>query len=241
MATKTKTDVVEFYKDLFLGQRLFVCGNAPSIKDQYPLLKDRHTFAFNHFGLWDAMPFPPTFYGIGDWDNRVEWPNPYRGLGWTDVAPRRANPHRFYLREHEDLDGKRMGWVWIPMWRKAFYQGLMFTAPFRDGPPFGAGGSTPINLGVQFGAYMGFNPIYLLGVEFGSRAEAVWGDSEEGKRVLALKPDTPYNPAFLDGLADAYRHLDARGISLVNCTESGKVRDESPLPYQDLREVLDAD
>jgi hypothetical protein len=237
-AVQSERKTVAWYKDRFKGQRLFVCGNAPSIAAQYPLLREENTFAFNHFGLWDAVPFPPTFYGIGDWDNAVAWDNPYRGLGWEAVAQPNPSQPCFYLREKEDARATEQGWVWIPMWPKTFYQGLMFTAPFQVEPPFGAGGSTPINLGVQLGAYMGFNPIYLLGVEFGSRNEAVWGDSEEGKRLLALKPDKPYNPAFLDGVTDAVQELRKRRIQLINCTEESTLRGR--MLYTDLSEVLDA-
>jgi hypothetical protein len=237
-AIATQLKEYQSYKDRFKGERLFVCGNAPSIAEQYPLLEGEHTFAFNHFGLWDGMPFPPTFYGVGDWDIPAEWENPYVGVGWAGITGSLGGEmDKFYLREKEDPAATELDWTFVPIWPKTFYKDLMFTAPFQQEPPFGAGASTPINLGVQMGAYMGFDPIYLLGIEFGPRNTAVWGDSEEGKRLLSLKPDLPYNPSFLDGTNDAFYHLSARGIRLVNCTSSGRIH-STPVPYQDLAEVL---
>ena len=234
-AETTTTKDYKHYRDRFKGSRLFVCGNAPSVAEQYPLLRDEFTFAFNHFGLWNGMSFPPTFYGVGDWDCPSEWDNPYKGTGWNDIATSIGGQDRFYLREKEDPEAE--DWVWVPIWPKTFVGGLMFTADFQQEPPFGAGASTPVNLGVQMGAYMGFNPIYLLGVEFGSRDTAVWGDSEEGRRLLELKPHRPYNPSFLDGVNDAFYHLQARDIELINCTPSGRLH-ATAVPYKDLGDVL---
>jgi len=225
------------YKGQFTGERLFVCGNAPSVAKQYPMLRDEYTFAFSHFGLWEAMPFVPTFYGIGDWES-TGWHHPYEGLNWDKLVAPLAPCAKFYLREQESSGAKSLGWTWVPMMQKKKRKGILTPASFQDEPPFGHGASAPINLGAQLGAYMGFNPIYLLGIEFGRHYEAVWGDSVEGHDLLATKPRSSFDPGFVSQTAVAFRHLQKRGIALINCTPSGKLVEQAILPSQSLEEVL---
>jgi len=55
-------------KDIFIGKRVFLIGNGPSLnKTELYLLKDEYTICFNHFDLFfDRINWFPSFYSITD-------------------------------------------------------------------------------------------------------------------------------------------------------------------------------
>jgi hypothetical protein len=136
-------------KNRYRGERIFLIGNAPSL-NRLPLekLKSEFTFGVNRiYLLFDRISWRPTFYTVLDW--RVG----------PDIAS-----------DVNALDGM----TFLLDWR---YHGLLRGGPdtywFSTGSKefsYDAterlyGGGTVMVATLQLAYYMGFNPIYLIGVD----------------------------------------------------------------------------
>ena len=221
---------LESYKGSYRGERLFVCGNAPSLGVSYPLLKDEYTFACNYLMYWKELPFLPSFYGITEplghkqrWERRDEMSKEIE--------------HRFYLARSKIVDGRASDWTWLPKNEGP----LMHSIGFKTAPPFATAGTTPLNIGVQFGHYMGFKDIYILGVELSNNKEHVYempsATSDDFEYMQSLYSfGTTRKQQLLDSFNEARRTIEDNDGSLVNCTPSGYLKEN--FGYTPLEEVL---
>lgn len=204
---------LEWYKDRYKGERLFVCGNAPSLAEAYPLLKDEYTFGCNYIFLWDELPFPPTFYGVTEpRDRPIRWEH-------SDDLSKGKVQHRFYMSREKIEDERSDGWTWLPKWKHMQESGCL------EEPPFATALTTPINIGVQFGIYMGFQEINVVGVEFSHYRDHMYSLDENGPDYGYLKSNSQFNPGRNDTMTlnfiDCGKVLAKRGGVLRNCTPHG--------------------
>ncbi len=220
---------IESYRGSYRGERLFVCGNAPSLGLSYGLLKDEYTFACNYLMYWKALPFLPSFYGITEpLDHKQRWER--RDDMSKDI------PHRFYLARSKIVDGRSGDWTWIPK-----KPAMMHSEGMMQAPPFTTAGTTPLNIGVQFGNYMGFKDIYVLGVELSDNKEHVYEMPD------ATSDDYPYmqslfnfnasrNKLLVESFLMAKQTIENNGGSLVNCTPTGYLKEH--FGFTPIEEVL---
>lgn len=143
-------------EDIYKGQRAFLIGNGPSLnRTPLHLLQDEFTLCFNRFNLMlERLAWKPTMYMCVD--ERVaqdiavdcnELAQTARYAFFPDIHPSGID-----FREFID-DAANVFWLSLD-WG-GFYQDL---------PHVGLGG-TVANVGLQVLCFMGFSPIYLVGVD----------------------------------------------------------------------------
>lgn len=228
---------LEWYRNRHEGKRLFVCGNAPSLAQDYPLLMGESVFGCNFLTYWKDLPFKPDFIGATEpWDHDGQWE-------LMDEITRGID-HRFALGRATP-EPHREDWIWLPKIQPGKGRRGMDIEGCRSEPPFSTAGTTPLNIGVQFGAFMGFGPIYIVGVELTDGH--VYDLPEEDEKLahqviakpLALRGFYSYRQqTIVNSFARARKDLGERGIELVNCTAKGSLRESKVLPYERLADVL---
>ena len=143
-------------KDRFKGERVFLLGNGPSLnKTPLYLLKNEYTMAFNRINLlFERLSWKPTFYTIADErvahdikDEINKFTNDMNYVFMPDIHP------RGYTFKNHFIDKKQI--YWLDTYGKGFYKTL---------PKVGIN-RTVANVGIQILAFLGFDRIYLLGVD----------------------------------------------------------------------------
>lgn len=202
---------------------LFVCGNAPSVIEQYPQLAGQAVLTVNHFLRWPDLPFPARFHAVADFSQ-------FDATDWDWVTRKGVE---FLLAGVEGSEPAPPPWWHVPLLGPATGRGITLDG-LRKTPPFATGGTTVVNVGVQVGAYLGFSRICLVGVELSDRG---YMDPALPVPIRNGAPKNPRYESYIPAFERACRDLDAWGVELVNCTPVGPIRQTS-VPYRDLQEVL---
>lgn len=213
------------------GQRCFIIGNGPSLRaDDLEKLKREFTFAANR--IYEVFPetgWRPTVYSVVDMDFLNREAERIRRVPCTHMLlPFRADRWR-----RRWADGRAI-WIWNGPAR--FDAGD--TAPWADRSAripddLSLGfseGRTVTFTAIQMALYMGFQEIYLLGVDFSY--SRVIGESGEIRTVdgvtdyfnhktydTTLQYDVPVRHAY----EAARAHCDAHGVRIRNATRGGKL------------------
>jgi len=175
------------------------------------------TFATNDLLRWEGIAFTPTFHGLSEQELMPKLDR--------FVIPERKVKWRFACHQAEV---RHADWQWVakaPDDVQIDTHGMMGLGD--DLPPLPTGRATPLTLGVQLGAWMGFDPIYLLGCD-NTRTGSVLDPDKQRDRV-DLAP-------VVRSAQRCRQDMDKVGRSLIDCTENGGLN--SVLPYQPLEEVL---
>lgn len=150
------------YKDIHKGQRCFVIGNGPSLTpEDLNLIKGEYSFAANRiYDIYPRTEWRPTYYGIQDFyvlqEISQEIEDEENGARVRFIVSNRTE----YMCEKMKHDEKN----------RFFYLGtclsenrnIKFTSDFSR--TVGHGRTITYAM-IQLAAYMGFNEIYLLGVD----------------------------------------------------------------------------
>lgn len=215
----------------YQGQRVFIMGNGPSL-NQTPLekLANEYTFGVNRvYLLFDRISWRPSFYTTVDWrvapDNAAEI-NALRGMTFFF-------PQRFWglLRTGEDV-----------YWYSNI--GCHFAHDISRGV-CGAGSVT--GTAIQIAYYLGFDPIYLIGVDASYTIPSTVKQSGEdvfgtGVRLFleSTRDDDPnhFDPRYfgkgskwhdpnVPRMLEGYRHcraaIEGQGRHIYNATVGGKL------------------
>ena len=217
-------------KDKYKGRRCFLIGNGPSLRaEDLTALHEKGeiTFAFNRiYNIFDQTNWRPTFY-ISQDEKML--------AGCADIVSELDLPFKFIpiqLKWYHDIN--------IP---KATYfnlkGGLLPEEPSNYNFSIDAShqvfdASTVMYTAAQFAAYMGFNEIYLLGVDHhfqisqNNKGEIVVDNSvkdyftdkyNQDKEKLYI-PNT--EKSTLTYIAMKH-HCDKFGIKVFNATRGGKL------------------
>ena len=222
----------------FEGERIFLIGNGPSL-NRMPLhlLKNEYTYGVNRiYLLFDRIDWRPTFYSAFDLrvvpDNKVE-------IDALDIDYKFfATKHRQTLAEQSNhywyLDNSRQDGL-----DNRFEPTVVYTG-------FGGGG-TIMTLTIQIAYYLGFDPIYLIGVDADYKVLPTVkqdGPDKFGDGVLlnleSTQDDDPnhfdpryfgkgkkwHNPnvsMMVQGFGDCRAGIEKRGRHLYNATVGGKL------------------
>lgn len=140
-------------KDIYKGHHVFVIGNGPSLnKVDFNLLKNEFTFGVNRINLlFDRTSWRPTFYTVNDWEVGPD--------NIDDIANQHPLTHLFIPKRFEGMRGAEKGIVYASINASAT---LDFSWDIEKGVVMGG---TVLTLPIQLCAYMGFNPIYLIGTD----------------------------------------------------------------------------
>ena len=201
----------------YKGERLFIFGSGPSLLDmdrELLTLDKDFVLTTNKVLQWKDIPFTPNFHGLSEAEDM-----PY--LGEYGGVPISFACHPEPITEPY--------WTWIPKCVDGSHeQNLVVYGMQGLGDTLGplpTASSTPLTLGVQIGAWMGFDPIYLLGCDNTNRGQVF------GKDIS--RPQ--HHPQHTSASAVRMKHdMMEVGRSLIDCTPNGKLG----IGYTPLEEVL---
>ncbi len=140
----------------FKNNRIFIIGNGPSLnKMDLNLLKNEYTYGVNRiYLLFDRIEWKPSFYSA--FDIRVV-PDNAEEIKSLDID------YKFFSSRYRSLLGEKNSHYWYydnSRWddlSNRFEPEVLYSG-------FGGGGSIT-HLAIQLAFYMGFEPIYLIGVD----------------------------------------------------------------------------
>ena len=235
-------------KNRYRGQRAFLIGNGPSLnRTPLHLLKNEHTMCFNRFDLmFERLGWRPTMYMCvdhrvaTDMADRINEIVPKVGYAFVpDIHPRGLD-FRNFIEEYHNV-------FWLSLED-------VRTGCFRDDLPTCMKGGTVAFSALQVLAFMGFSPIYLVGVDMDYEDHAT---ALKHNRVdwTATRDDDPnhfdpryfgagarYHRPHLDSmlpfLQRAKEHLDGKGVEVLNAGIGGSLE---IFPRVDFRSLFDAD
>lgn len=161
-AFRNNKDVIESWETIkgkYKGRRAFLLGNGPSLNDtELYLLKDEFVICFNRFNLMlERLDFTPSAYAVADdrvlldnIDDINDFKDQFEYAFFPDIhisAPIFTN----YKRKIKP--GKNTFWFFADK------------AGFVDNLPYCGMNKTVTNVAIQILHYMGFEEIYLLGLD----------------------------------------------------------------------------
>lgn len=217
----------EKYKD---RKRCFLIGNGPSLNEtDLSMLKDEVTFAVNGFFLKAKdLDWKPTFYLVEDHlvaEDRAPWISEFKGS--TKLFPAYLG-YAFPAAEDTIFYNHRP--------RKSYPNGFDFSL---EADKITYTGCTVTFSMMQIAAYLGFEEIYLIGVD---ASYDIPQDAQEGQDyavgVLDMKSDDPnhFDPDYfgkgfrwhdpqvekmVEAYSEARRTLKGTGQTIYNATVGG--------------------
>jgi hypothetical protein len=222
-------------RNVHKGRRAFVVGNGPSLnKMNLDLLAGEVTFCVNSFYLmYDRICWKPTYYVVEDCfvaEDNAETLN--RLQGSTKLFGRHL---RYCLEGREAIYFNEI---------VGCYPNYPQFSDRADLEVFEGGTVTYIN--IQLAAWMGCNPIYLIGTDMSYKVPDYMENREITSReadVNHFHPDyfgpgkrwhDPQVDRMIRSIDHAGEHLKARGVSLCNATAGGKLEVLPRVEFQSL-------
>lgn len=178
-------------KNKYRGKRIFILGSGPSLNDTaLEKLENEYTFGVNRiYLLYERIKWRPTFYTVNDWEVGPDNANEIQQLKGTQFFC----PTRF-----RGLFGKNQNTYMYRSCHEADI-GSAFSYDLTEGAVMGG---TVLTLVIQIAYYMGFDPIYLIGVDVNyTIPDSV---KQSGKRF------SNGNLQFLESTEQDVNHFDPR-------------------------------
>lgn len=233
-------------KNTHRGERCFIIGNGPSLRTE-DLEKLKHEFTFAANRIYEIFPrttWRPTVYSVVDPDFlNAESENVLRVS--CDIL---LLPFCFVHSGQQQLNVQM-----IRIWVGAKCFDVNYTAPWVDQSAYipedlslgFSEGRTVTFIAIQMALYMGFNEIYLLGVDFNySKVINKNGEIQTLEGVIDYFNQKTYDTTlqYFVPTKHAYEaareYCDAHGIVIRNATRGGKLE---AFKRVDLDEVLQSD
>lgn len=211
-------------KDSHKGERCFIIGNGPSLTAaDLSKLNGEYTFGANRiFEIFDQTDWRPTFYVSVD-------PRFFED-SYEEIY---ANQMQQYFLEYQKLRSKpsrddTIGFFKLPFFQVNVYD---FHPYISEKLELGCSdGGTVTFISIQLALYMGFEEIYLLGVDFNySVVRDAKGKITRNKDVVDYFSGhpTPWSLLNLDSSLRAYQvtkaYCDEHGVVIKNATRGGKL------------------
>jgi hypothetical protein len=195
-------------KGLYSGRRAFLIGNGPSL-NQTPLhlLEGEETLCFNRFNImFERLTWRPTMYMNVD---------PLVATDMADEIDEIADQVRYaflpdYHYEGGDYfrgrirDRESMYWMYHTL--PGFHRKL----------PSYWGGGTVAFAGLQVLAFLGFDPIYLVGVDMSYRLHTTARDTGRGGIVSTCDDDPNHFDARYFGQGRNYHQPHSEAIAMMD-------------------------
>lgn len=235
--------VQKFYRQ-YMGKRCFIIGNGPSLKiSDLDRLTDEYTFACNSiYALYGSTMWRPKFYCVCDTifcNKRMSDEEGIRNLlSGCDAGFTLIFREGFQFRDSEEL-------------RKLYYVRSLGEFDKDTGLPLFSSdcseqvysSGTVAYMMLQLAVYMGFQEIYLLGIDASYPVERHRDGTVEKWEVQAhqdmiQKEDQKFEQEeiningyqgladidwHMDGYRSARNYADAHGIKIYNATRGGKL------------------
>lgn len=236
---KPDLDRLSSLKNKYKGKRIFILGNGPSLnRTSLEFLKNEYTFGVNRIYLLDdKVSWKPSFYTANDW--RVVPDIALEINGLTGSTFFFEESFRGILREGSDTYFYRHSAA-DPNHPNERIFGHEATRGIR-------GAGSVVGTAVQLAAYMGFDPIYLIGCDLGYKVlETVeqTGEDKFGNGVklflTSTKDDDPnhfdtryfgkgqrwHDPnvkRMISGHEQCKAGIEAKGGHIYNATVGGEL------------------
>lgn len=152
---------IKKYKDKYKGKRCFIIGNGPSLTaHDLELIKDEYSFAANRiYKIYDKTSWRPTFYCVQDINVGKEMGDDIKNA--IDSADEAFFRMSGYESLKNSIDGSSV--IYVPIVECA---GEKLNIRFSvDADRYIYDGWTVTYMEMQLAAYMGFQEIYLIGVD----------------------------------------------------------------------------
>jgi hypothetical protein len=195
--------------------RIFIFGTGQSLIKQLPLLHRMNrevTFCCNRIHQWDSLPFTPTYFSCE-----------YHMRKRVSPVPS-CKEIRFmtYRSKEKHLDDGN--WVHVGKQKKRI-------GCFDNDPEYVCAAlGTSVGVDAQLAAWMGYDPIYLLGVDHAPNTG------------YCFQPDAERTFFFGDKVSQQWAKLreifSRAGHHIYDCTPMGGLNQNGTLEYRDLEEVL---
>lgn len=219
---KKENDLIRF-KNIGEGKRCFIIGNGPSLrKEDLELLKNEFTLASNGiFSMFEQTNWRPTYYFLGD-------PDYAKFIGDKIKIPINYSKESFLIYTHlekypNDIINLENVYFYKQPYRTIFE--IIGNKALRQNKPkfshdvvkciYSVGTITYEML--QMAIYMGFDEIYLLGIDHNYYKK---GAHFNGHKDMNIKP--PENLICWEyGYEQAKKQASKRGIKIYNVTRGG--------------------
>lgn len=217
-------------KGIHKGKRCFIIGNGPSLRaSDLDMLKSEYTFAANRiFSIFDQTEWRPTYYistddkMLNDCQNEfLKYDLGHMFLSYSfctikapsNILTRIYDGNLLQMDVHQDRYNKT-----------SIYVSEDISHHYCDG-------QTVTFVSIQMAIYMGFEEIYLLGVDHNySRTIDSYGKTIIDKAVQDYFDNKVYEnsyPTAVDTMQYAYtiarEYCDSHGIKIYNATRGGKL------------------
>ncbi len=235
----------EELKGKYKGNRVFLLGNGPSLnKTPLHLIKNEYKMCCNRFNLFfERLNWFPDFYIAVD-DLVIK--DAYKEIN-TDVIPNVTlsffpdiHPSNVEIKNKLIIDRENI--LWLNTDKPEFSLNL---------PKCGIN-KTVINAGLQVLAFLGFDEIYLLGMDMTFREQSV--QKKNSRNWIAEKDDDPnhfdpryfgksrsyHNPTvheMIDTLAEGKKFFYEHNVKVYNATVGGKLEVFPRVNFNDLFEI----
>lgn len=200
------------YKNIHYGERCFILGNGPSMKVndlEKIYAANEISFASNRmFRIFDSTKWRPTYYVVGD---SIVYRNN------KDLLPKNVT---CFIRDFNEKDSKSDNINWYSSNGEKYYPGY---PQFSEDLVQGVFGGRMVTYDMfQIAAYMGFNEIYLLGIDFS------WGEDGKNTHFYKSSDEDPvvkeaikYRDEVIHAYISAKNYADSHGIKIYNATRGG--------------------
>jgi len=213
------------FKDIHTGKRCFIVGNGPSLKpSDLELLRDEITFASNHIYLvYDNTSWRPTYYVSQDdlfmVAEHKNFSKIVKGIKFFEIDSTLLC---------EDFEAENAYFFSLDL--RAFHKQLPYKVEFSNEPGLYYWTSTVTYTCLQMAAFMGFDKIFLLGVDNNfpvmrtSNGEIMYTDSKShfhaDYRKFYYAPDIDL---LNSGYETAREHAKENEYKIYNATRGGKL------------------
>lgn len=209
--------LIEKFKNIHKGKRCFIVATGPSLRIEDLNILDCHKeICISVNSIWKAFSdtvWRPRYYlamdyrALRDWSDVIEHIDiPYLFLGDTNKE--------YWMKDH---DKNHIKHHFIYEYTEKRYP--KFSEDFSRGSYMG---STITYNAIQLAVYMGFQEIYLLGVDFsysGGNGDKKYAHFYKEEKLTA----TGYEQQVFLSYMSAKKYADEHNIKIYNATRGGKL------------------
>lgn len=236
----TYSEPIRKLKNKYIGQRCFLMGNGPSLnKTRLELLMEECVWGFNKiYRLFDRIAWRPKFYVTNDQRLTQNISKEINVLINQLHESTFFFPDYFFPKEVNNNNGNVYWYHEIPFNSQNCSKSILFSL---DPSKYIVNTSTVTIAGLQLAAYLGFNPIYLIGCDTSYSIPTTVNFENENTALLisTLDDDTnhfsnnysgigdkwsvPNVPLMVTQYMEAKKALEATNVKVFNATVGGEL------------------
>lgn len=233
----TNSRRLQDFREKYSGRRCFIMGNGPSLnKTRLDLLANELVWGFNKiYLLFDKITWRPKFYVTNDLRLTEHISNEINSLITQLSDSFFFFPTHFSSREVRNTN-KNVYWYKEMPWNELTGRQTLFS---RDPSHYIVNTATVTIAGLQLAAYLGFNPIYLIGCDTSySIPASVKSENRNPQMLTSTENDDPNHfvsnysgkgdrwtspnvPLMMKQYEHAQRILNESNIKVYNATVGG--------------------